>query len=246
LVATNSTDLIAEVRGLTPNILVSFSRGKDSLATYLRVRDKFERVVPYTYEVIPDLEFVNESLAYYEGKMGCRIMRFPAPGLPRLLNNFVYQPPDRIAAIEEMAMPVFTHDHLQESACEDAGLDYRTAYNALGLRAADSAMRAMVIKKYGAVNHTRRIFYPVFDYTKDEVLASIRTAGWKLPLDYRYFSASFDGMYAKFMVPIKRHFPRDWARILEWFPLLELEVLRFESAVKRGDQPAYEFKGAAA
>ena len=240
MVATTSTELIAEIRTLTPKILVSFSRGKDSLASYLRVRDEFEEVVPYHYEVVPGLEFVNESLAYYEQKIGRRIQRYPAPGMARLVNNLVYQPPDRIADIEWMNMFVHTHDMLQEAACETAGLDYATTYNAVGVRSKDSAMRAMVIKKHGAVNHNRKIFYPIFDYDKEQVLDTIKAAGWKLPIDYRYFSASFDGLYIKFMLPIKKYFPRDYARILEWFPLVELEVLRFESAVKRGLQPPYQ------
>ena len=69
--------------------------------------------------------------------------------------------------------------------------------------------------------------------------AAVHAAGWKLPIDYRYFSASFDGLYVKFMLPIKRYFPRDWQRICEFFPLIELEVLRYESAVAHGQQPAY-------
>jgi hypothetical protein len=29
-------------------------------------------------------------------------------------------------------------------------------------------------------------------------------------------------------VPLKKHFPRDYQRVLEWFPLAEAEVMRFE------------------
>lgn len=240
MVAATSTELIAEIRDLTPDVLVSFSRGKDSIASYLRIRDEFERVVPYTYEVVPGLEFVEESLRYYEGLMGQHIIRLPAPGFPRLINNLVYQPPDRIKPIEYLRLPEFSHNDLQRAACMDSGLDYDTAYNAVGVRAKDSAMRAMVINKHGAVNHNRRIFYPLFDWDKQQVIDAIVHAKWKLPIDYRYFSASFDGLYAKFMVPIKRYFPRDFATICEWFPFVELETLRFEAAVRAGTQPPYE------
>jgi hypothetical protein len=152
MVATTSAQLIKEIREITPNVLISFSRGKDSLASYLRIKDEFERVVPYCYEVIHGLEFIEDSLAYYENLMGQRIMRFPAPGISRMLKHRVYQPPGRSQAIDWMDMPEFTHDNLQESACKDAGLDPLKTYNALGLRAKDSAMRAMVIKKHGAAH----------------------------------------------------------------------------------------------
>jgi len=239
MVAANNTELIAEIRERTPNILVSFSRGKDGIASYLRVRDEFERVIPYYYDFIPGLEFVEDSLAYYERLMGQRIARFPSYGMSVMIRGLVYQPPDRVDTLDWMQFPEWDNNHIQESVCTDAGLDYKTTYNAVGVRAKDSAMRAMVIKKYGAVNHKRRVFYPIFDFSKDELIDLIARSGWKLPIDYRYFSASFDGLYIRYLYPIKLYFPRDYQRILEWFPLAELECYRYEAAIKRGHQPAY-------
>lgn len=44
--------------------------------------------------MVPGLEFVEESLQYYEQKLGCHIVRYPGPSCYRTLNNTVYQPKD--------------------------------------------------------------------------------------------------------------------------------------------------------
>lgn len=234
-----SEALVARMASENPTCLISFSRGKDSIAAYLAIRDKFERVVPYFYEVVPGLEFVEDSLAYFEQKMGRRIIRLPAPGFYRMLNQLLYQPPYTYDLIQWLGVEKHSHDDMQIAVCEDEGLDYETTYNALGMRAKDSMQRTLYFQKNGPVNYTRKLFYPIWDWDKQRVIDVIRHAGWKLPVDYRYFPASFDGLYTRFLVPIKRYFPRDWERICNLFPLIELDIMRYESAVAAGQQPPY-------
>lgn len=234
-----SEETIERVRAINPVCMISFSRGKDSIAVYLAIRDHFEEVVPYFYNVVPGLEFVEDSLAYFEQKMGRRIIRLPAPGCYRSLNNLMYQPPDAVAMIQALGLEAHTHDDMQEAVCGDEGLDYQTTFNALGMRAKDSMQRTLYFQKNGSVNFTRKLFYPVWDLDKQRVIDTIKKSGWKLPIDYKYFSASFDGLYTRFLLPIKMFFPRDWEKIITLYPLIELDVYRFESAVKAGEQPPY-------
>jgi hypothetical protein len=42
--------------------------------------------------------------------------------------------------------------------------------------------------------------------------------------EYEWFGRSFDGIDWRFLAPIKQHAPDDYARILDWFPLADLEV----------------------
>jgi tRNA(Ile)-lysidine synthase TilS/MesJ len=69
-------ELIAEYkRRYGDKTLLAFSRGKDSIAVALALRDKIE-VVPFHYDDLPGLEFVEESLAYYEKHLfGRHILR---------------------------------------------------------------------------------------------------------------------------------------------------------------------------
>lgn len=231
-------DTIETIRAQSNNCLISFSRGKDSIASYLAIREHFDRVVPYTYEIVPGLEFVEDSLAYYEQKMGCHIIRYPSPGIYRMLAEMVCQPRERFDLIKRCDLPFISHDELQMYAARDSGLDSED-FNAIGMRSKDSVQRAFSIQHNGTINWTRRIFYPIHDWDKTQVIDAIKHAGWKLPVDYRYFSASFDGLYIKFLLPIKLYFPRDYQKICLWFPFIDLEVYRYEAAVKAGLQPPY-------
>lgn len=231
-------DTIAAVRAQTSDVMVSFSRGKDSIATWLAVADRFARMVPYTYYFVPDLEFVEDSLAYYEKMMGCHIVRYPAPAFYRMTRNLMYQSPDRIALIDRMDLPEIDHNTLQLALMADAGLG-PLAHNAIGLRSKDSVQRAFTISRNGTINAARQIFYPIHDWSKQDVIDAIKRAGWRLPVDYLYFASSFDGLYINYLYPIKLFFPRDYQKILAMFPFAEMEVLRYEAAVARGEQPPY-------
>ena len=230
--ATTGEEVVQEIRARNPVCLISFSRGKDAIATYLSIRDHFDRVVPYTYTLVPDLEFVEESTQYYEKMMGCRILRFPNPNFYNMLRMHVYQPPNRCNLINSMQLESYDHDDLQFAVCEDAGLDYEKTFNALGMRAKDSMMRALYFQRAGPVNYKRNIFYPVFDWSKQRLMDAIKHAGWKLPVDYKVWTSSFDGLYLNYVYQIKKHFPRDYQRILHWFPLVEMEIHRYEASLK--------------
>ena len=41
--------------------LLAFSCGKDAVAAWLAIRDKFEEVIPYYLYLVPQFEFVDES-----------------------------------------------------------------------------------------------------------------------------------------------------------------------------------------
>jgi 3'-phosphoadenosine 5'-phosphosulfate sulfotransferase (PAPS reductase)/FAD synthetase len=210
--------------------LVSFSMGKDSLATYLEVRDHFENVVPFYLHGVPGLEFVEDNLAYYERMIGRHIIRLPQPRFYEMLNDLIYQPPDerRIRMIWGWQIPNHTHDDIHIAVCRSERLDPEMTYTAIGLKMADSIQRRTSLQKNGTVTHSKRKYYPIAHYNKDDVLNKINAAGWKLPSDYLFFKDSLDGFQIRYLLPIKKRFPRDYQRILEWFPLAEAEVMRYE------------------
>lgn len=209
-------------------ILLQFSCGKDSIACWLALRDKVE-IVPYFMYLIPGLEFVEESVCYYERFFNTRIMRVPHPSLYRMLNNLVFIPPERIFVLEHAKLPNFTYDHLEQFICEDLG-ESEKLWSACGVRAADSLNRRMFFKSYGNINWKRKVFYPIWDWKMDQLKRIMLESEIKLPIDYDLFGMSFDGIDFRFIYPIKKHFPRDYERILEFFPLAELEIFRHEKA----------------
>lgn len=222
-----SNSVIDAIAQSSPTVMLSFSCGKDSIAAWLAIRGRFEKIVPFYMYLIPDLEFVEESLLYYERFFDSRISRYPSPSLYRMLNNCVFQPPERIRVVDEVGLPDFDRDDVQQVCAEDNALP-ASCFTAIGNRISDNLVRRMAYRRSGAINHTRKTFWPIFDWTNDDLRKSFRASGVKLPIDYSMFGRSFDGLNIRYLWPIKQKFPRDYARILELFPLADLEVYRYE------------------
>lgn len=219
--------LCAYVRERTgPTCLLAFSRGKDAIAAAIQVRRYFERVVPYFLAVVPGLRFEEDDLARWEDAFGCEVFRYPHPSFFRLLKENVYQPPGRWETVDELDLPEPTfaqiEDHVRRrSGCPDA-------WCATGIRAADSMARRANFTKSGSLNPKTRKFHAVFDWTIARLETEIRAFGQPLPIDYRIFGRSFDGIDARFTGPMREHLPEDYARLLKLFPLADLDLHRRE------------------
>ena len=231
-VLPSGAEIAGRVRKITPQTLISFSRGKDSIGVWLSLRDKFD-VYMYSYYVVPGLEFEQEDIARWEKITGRHIVQLPAPGLYRMIKYMTYQPLDRFNFINSCELPEFSHDDLQEEAGKIHGMGPEPVWNALGIRAKDSIARRFEVMRSGGINYSRRIYYPICDLGKTELVDMIKKSGIKLPIDYKIWGRSFDGIAARFLVPMKKQLPRDYKRILEFFPLAEAEVFRAERAWKK-------------
>ncbi len=223
----NSDDLNTYVSQLCGRrCLLSFSCGKDSIGAWLRLRQDFDLVLPYFLYIVPDLEFVDEALDYYERFFGVHILRIPHPSLYRMLNNLVFQPPDRWPIIESLNLPSFDYDDVNAILRHD--YDLPDVYQASGVRSNDSMQRRTAMLTHGPLNEKRRTFATIFDWSADDLYSAIERAGCKLPVDYLWFGRTFDGIDYRFLKPIRDNAPRDYQRILDWFPLADLEIFRYE------------------
>ena len=217
-----SEELCKAVRERHDAVLLAFSRGKDSLACWLRLREHGFRVVPYNKHRVPGLEFVEESLRYYEGVFKTPIDRVQHPSFVRQVKNYLFQRPAMCRTVWDADLPTLTDADIED--------DLRRRHGplpiAIGVRYADSLMRRTAIKKHGSLNPKNGNFYPVWDVSTKDVYAQIEAAGIKLPPDYAMFGRTFDGVNFQFLGPLKERYPRDYERILEWFPLAEVEIAR--------------------
>lgn len=229
----DSDDLCRTIRAESESVILAFSCGKDSVAAWIQLERHGFKVLPYHMYLVPGLEFVEEAIRYYEDFFGVHILRIPHPSLYRMLNEMTFCSPERCRIVEQLDLPVFDYDELRDVVADDFGVS-RSTWTASGVRCADSMQRRASFRKHGPVTHSRRVFYPVWDWKKAELVEAIREAKIKMPIDYTLFGRSFDGVDFRFLYPIKQHFPRDYARILEWFPLAELEIKRYEYAKKAG------------
>jgi hypothetical protein len=221
----SGADTIEEIKKKTDTILVFFSCGKDSIALWLKLRSHF-KIIPIYMWLVPDLEFVEDSIVYYEEWFDTPIVRVPHPSFYRMLGNMVYQPPERVSTLLSVEFPNFTYDHLSTFIGQDAGLE--DIWTATGIRAADSPNRRSSINQHGPINWTRNYFYPVWDMRIAELEQLLIDEGVALPVDYELFGRSFDGIDHRFCHLIKERFPADYEIIKFWVPFVELELMRYE------------------
>lgn len=232
-----SVETCKTVSDLSPSAILSFSMGKDSIGAYIQMERHFENIEFVFLYMVPDLEFQNIALDYYEQKFGKHIVRLPNPSLYKQLYNHMYQHPGNLDLIHDVeARPdnpngwLFNvqYDDLFLGAKIDLGMSEDT-FVGVGVRATDSLMRRSSIKRYGAINHNRKQFFPVWDWNQETLVKEIRQSGIKLPVDYRIWGRSFDGFDYRFLKGLKENFPRDYEKVREWFPLVDLEFLRYQT-----------------
>ncbi|HET6329219.1 MAG TPA: hypothetical protein VFF76_00390 [Holophagaceae bacterium] len=207
--------------------VLSFSLGKDAVGSWLQMRRYFREIHPVYFELVPGLSFVEKALTYYEDFFGCHITRVPHPSLYRHLRAELFQPPTRISILDDLELPNYKPSDVTDAMKDDLGLPDST-WSAIGVRAADSIVRYLSVKKHGAHKPKTLEFYPVYDWKKKRLLDELLAAKVKLPVDYKWFGRSFDGIDARFTIPIKENAPEDYQKILKWYPLLELDHLRLE------------------
>lgn len=225
-----SKQILEKLAALNEPVVLSFSCGKDSIATWLAMREYDIEIVPVYMWIAPDLQFINDELEYFEDFFGTHIYRYPYPSFFRFINNFVFQTPERLRVIEAANLPTPDYPDLWQVIFDELGLKQNT-WKADGVRAADSLNRRTSFVMHGVMKESNRKVSPIADWLKGEVMECIDNAGVKLPIDYEIFGRSFDGLDYRFLEPMRKHLPDDYERLVEWFPLLVTDLIR------RGEDP---------
>ena len=208
-------------------VLLAFSTGKDSIAAWLALKERGVEGIPYYYYLVPDLQIVEASLKYYEDFFGTHIYRVPSPSLYRMWRNCIFQNPERLPVLMSTPLPNLKHEHLADAVKQTHKVSKDT-WTALGVRAADSVNRRTNFVRSGAMNKKALKFYPVWDWKKERLRIAIFKAKVKLPIDYWLFGRTLDGLDYRFIAPLKKHYPDDYERIRQYFPMIDAELLRGE------------------
>jgi len=204
-----------------------FSRGKDSIASYYQLKKYFKKIhLVYKYRV-PDLKFVEESLQYFEDKFQREIIRIPHPAFYKQINGFLFQSPETALLIQQLGLP--TQQPADYDKFLPIDLNCPNAFIATGIRLNDSPIRRHVINKHGALNDKKKTFYPIYDWTNEDIRKCLIENDVKLPIDYDIWGKSMDGLDYRFIKPLKEHLPEDYEQCKKFFPLLDLEILRYDN-----------------
>lgn len=219
-----SAQIRAEMTGT--KVLLAFSRGKDSIAAWLALRESGVEVVPYHLYLVPRLKFVDDDLARWEEFFGQKILNLPHPSLFRWLNNFVFQSPERLSTIDAAGLPSVTYAQIEDHLRERFEIPH--AWVCDGVRSADSPMRRIAMSTHGVRKIGSHKVSVVWDWRKRHVVDCLSDHGATLGPDYDWFGRSFDGIDHRFLAPLAEHAPDDYQRVLDWFPLADLSMMRAE------------------
>jgi 3'-phosphoadenosine 5'-phosphosulfate sulfotransferase (PAPS reductase)/FAD synthetase len=233
--AIPSPEVVQIIRDQADTVCLSFSCGKDSLASWIVLRDAGFKVIPIFHYHIPDLEFVEVTLRRAEEHFGERIIRIPHATLYQRLAWCAFQPPHNVPLLEAYGYETnATLENLKRSVLQDLGEQH--AWIAVGTRAADSTMRRRMFGIHGSIRQRLRTFFPVWDWKQGRVFEAIEADGFPLPDDYKIWGRSFDGVDYFFLKGVREHYPDDYERIKAWHPLIDLEFARKEMAMKEADR----------
>lgn len=229
----DSDHLCRLVREQTDTVILGFSGGKDSLAAFLMLRRHGFRVVPFFLYPLPGLDYQQRMVTYYEQALDTRIWQYPHYNEVISLNMGTHVAPSDLGVVIAGGLGEMDETMLYALVAHDAGVVDSDPWAAVGVRAADSPIRRIVITKRGPGHWRERLFYPCWDWRKADVVAAIRESGVRLTYEYRLFGRSHDGLDSRFTIPLAREHPEDYERIRRWRQLIEADWHR------RGEEPTH-------
>jgi hypothetical protein len=220
-------ETIQEIAKRTSTVLLSYSTGKDSLATWVALAEAdLFRIIPVLLEDPPGLEFVNDEADMHERHFGTRIRRIPSDAHYRRTQYGAYQTPESWAEMLSWGWVLPTPDHLFQAIREDVGDP--SAWVAIGNRAADSINRRGAITQWGPYRLKRDppVWYPIWDMRKADIIDQLTQARVPLGMSYHHFGRSYDGIDIRFLHAIAIHYPNDYDRIRTHYPLIDAVLHR--------------------
>lgn len=210
-------------------VTLGFSTGKDSLACAIVCRNLDIDYIPLFFYHVPDLDFVNENIRMYEKHLNIKIKQLPHPLLYDSLRHQNFQPPDTIKWMPNFMNMDF--NDLIDIYLADIG-DDNIYYDVVGARANESFNRRMVFRKYGSIHEHSKKVYPIHNWSAKDVYNFIVENKIPFSTDYNTWNRSFDGIRYTFLHGLKKDYPNDYKKIQEYFPLIDLELFRYENNKK--------------
>jgi len=209
-------------------VICSFSMGKDSLACMHYLQANEIPFCPFYFYHCPELKFIEEAICRYEEMFGIAIVQLPHPMLFDAFRHQDFQPHGRALMLSDYRFPKYDFTRLIDKYFDSIDLVERPRFTVTGMRASESFNRRMYFKKYGPINKTARKVAPIYNWSQKETLQYLRTNDIPLPKDYDIWSRSWDGLKYQFTYAMKDNFPDDWETLCEYFPLLPLEIQRYD------------------
>jgi phosphoadenosine phosphosulfate reductase len=220
-------------------VIVSFSGGRDSLVTLDLCCQHFERVTGFFMYLVRGLGFQERYLSFCERRYGVAIHRVPHWALSDMYRGSALRHP----TVRSRRVRRLTLQHVDTYVRKLTGMEWI----ACGEKAQDSLERNAQIRRYNGVNPVRRRFYPIGFWPHNLVSSYIEHH--HLPLSGEYGAGlpfSFGRLWHEELLAIRQHYPEDYERICQAFPLVPAQVMRYEFRQTKTEQATIQDQDPAA
>lgn len=218
-------ELCDEISSISNGVcFLSFSRGKDSIASWIVLKQYFKRIIPFHCSFVPNLNFVNESLDYYERFFDAKIQRFIIGSMLDSIYDLWFQAIEDEDSIDEFDFPKYgNNDVLKYLRIEH---DLHNAWCAYGINSTDSIDRRIYVNKYQGKNDKNKSFYPCFNYTRQEIIEIIKNNKVKLPDDYKYTNRTISTLGFRGLENLSNMNIADFKKIETLYPFARAIIAR--------------------
>lgn len=222
-------------------VIVGVSCGKDSIATLDLCHKHLSRVAAYFLYLVPGLSFQERYLSYLERRYApLQILRLPHWSLSRLFRGNTFRFVHRGSYKTRILHARDTDAYLRQQT----GIDWI----ATGEKACDSVERNAMIRRVDGVDTRRRRFWPLAYWQQASTYNHLKTNAIALPPDYSLSAASFQpssscsfgDLWYRDIAWVKERYPADFAKIVELFPLLPAQLIRYAEREKREQREKQE------
>jgi 3'-phosphoadenosine 5'-phosphosulfate sulfotransferase (PAPS reductase)/FAD synthetase len=209
-------------------VTVGFSRGKDSRLMLAILLEYGFTVYPVYFNHLPIiLPFIRADLDYCEERYGVEIEIMPHPMLFDLLRHQSWQGLHGCRHLAQYSMPVMRFENMLRAYTASLRLGY--LWDCVGMKQCDSYNRRLLLRKVGEFYRKKMKCYPISHLTHRDVHAGLAKRGIKEPIDYKIWGSSFDRLGYSYLHAMKRELPDDFALLQEYFPLIDVEVHRYDA-----------------
>jgi len=212
-------DVIKKVSEETKECIVGFSGGKDSIVLLDLCHHYFDKIYAYFMYLIPELEFQEVTLKYYEKKYNIKIKRVPHFKISEMLNTGSFRKPSKQSLNIKNTKITDVEKHIKEV--------FNIEWIAQGLKKADSLSRRPWLEKNKGIDFNKKICYPLANWTDKNIFLYIKKNKLRLPAWYKYSKSSF-GCALNFenLSIMKDNFIEDYKKVLNIFPYAEAQIKR--------------------
>ena len=190
-------------------VIVAFSSGRDSIAMLDLMMKYYKGEMKFVYwYFVPNLEFKEKLLRYYEKKYGIEIIRKPS------WTTLAYT----------------TGKKIKQGDCfKQIRKELDIPYMALGYRRSESLTRRAILSDVVDIDERNKYIYPLIDFTPTQIKEYVKIN--RLPIGEEYslgFKHDFSTPDNEILLYIKNQYPKDYQKIISTFPLLEAKIKQYE------------------